>query len=103
VFGEALGRVYHDRYGLEFIAIRIGAFQPYDTHHAGKPWMAQIWLSPRDCADLFQRAVETPGVGYAIVFGTSALPVEYLSHREAREVLGYEPHDRWKDFFGGNT
>lgn len=100
IFGEALGRMYHEAHGLEFIAIRIGGFQLYDTKWPAA-WLRRIWLSPRDCATLFRCAVEKPGMGYAIVFGTSALPVEYLSRREARETLGYEPRDRWEDYFGG--
>ena len=100
VFGEALGRMYHEAHGLEFIAIRIGAFQAYDTKWP-PAWLRRLWLSPRDCVELFRCAVERPGVGYAIVYGTSALPVEYLSRREAREILGYEPRDRWEEYFGG--
>ena len=30
VWGETLGRYYHDKYGLEFIALRLGAFEPYE-------------------------------------------------------------------------
>jgi uronate dehydrogenase len=31
VFGETMGRWYYDRYGIEFVGIRIGAFQAYDS------------------------------------------------------------------------
>jgi uronate dehydrogenase len=99
VFGEALGRAYHEKYGLEFIALRFGAFQGYDTAQRHSSWLRTLWLSPRDCAHLVRRAVEQPGIGYAVVFGTSALPAEFLSLREAREILGYEPRDRWEDYF----
>ncbi|MBV9851330.1 MAG: NAD(P)-dependent oxidoreductase [Armatimonadetes bacterium] len=94
VFGETLGRYYHDRRGMEFVGIRIGAFQPYDSALLRqKPLMRDLWLSPRDAARLFVRAVETPQVGYALVFGTSRTSLERLSLQEAREVLGYEPED----------
>lgn len=99
VWGEAMGRTYFDKHKLEFVAIRIGAFQPYDS-----PWLKEgrakdIWLSPRDMFQLLWRAIETPAVGYAIVHGTSRVPNERMSLREARELLGYEPEDNADDFF----
>jgi len=102
VFGEVLGRHYHDKHGLEFIALRIGAFQPYDS-----PWLARergphnIWLSPRDMCQILTLAVEKEGVGYAVVNATSKPRQEYLSLDEAREVLGYEPVDDAADYYTG--
>jgi nucleoside-diphosphate-sugar epimerase len=99
VFGETIGRYYHDRHGLEFIAVRIGWFQDYDSPVLKKPGGGvNIWLSPRDCARLLHLAVEKPDIGYAVVFGTSKTPVEVLSLQEAREVLGYEPEDDPSDY-----
>lgn len=99
VFGETIGRYYHDRHGLEFIAVRIGWFQNYDSPALKRGGGgANIWLSPRDCARLLHLAVEKPGIGYAVVFGTSKTPVEALSLQEAREVLGYEPQDDPNDY-----
>ena len=99
VLGETMGRWYHDKHGLEFIAIRIGAFQPYDSPHFAKPWCRELWLSPRDAASLFRAAIETPGIGYAIVNGTSKTFVEKLSLRPAREILGWKPQDDARDFY----
>lgn len=93
VMGETMGRLYHDKHGLEFIAIRIGAFEPYDSPKLAHQGMRNIWLSPRDAARLFRRAIETPGVGYAIVNGTSRCETPRLSLRSAREILGYEPQE----------
>jgi uronate dehydrogenase len=94
VFGETLGRFYHDKHGIEFVGVRIGAFQPYDSaalrDHEG---LRDIWLSPRDALGLLRRAVEKPGVGYALVFGTSITPRERLSRAPARELLDFEPED----------
>jgi len=100
VFGEALGRYYHDRYGLEFIALRLGGYLSYDAPVRHRKWSQDIWLSPRDAGDVFCRAVETAGIGYAIMFATSQPAHEHLSLREAREQLGYEPHDSWTKCFG---
>jgi uronate dehydrogenase len=94
VMGEVMGRWYHDTHGLEFVGVRIAWFMPADApmlrwHQEAR----EHWLSPRDCAQLLSRAVETPGVGYALVFATSKTPRERLSLKTAREILGYEPQD----------
>ena len=100
VFGEALGRFYYDRHKIEFVGVRIGACQPPDS-----PWLREheglrtIWLSPRDASQLLRRAVETPDIGYAIVFGTSKTTHEFLSLQSARELLGYEPEDDIRTLF----
>lgn len=99
VWGETLGRYYFDKHGLEFVAIRIGAFQNYDSDWLRKGIAKDIWLSPRDMAQLIRRAVETPDVGYAIVHGTSKVPKERMSLDEARQILGYEPEDDADDFY----
>lgn len=95
VLGETMGRWFHDKHGMEFIAVRIGGFQPYDSEflRREKHWVFGIWLSPRDAAALFERAIETPGIDYAIVNGTSKTEKEFLSLQSAREILGYEPQD----------
>ena len=99
VWGEAIGRYYFDRHKIEFVALRIGAFQPYDS-----PWLSSgkaknIWLSPRDMFQLLWRSIETPDGGYAIVHGTSRVPQEGMSLQEARDLLGYEPEDNADDFY----
>ncbi|MGO8672396.1 MAG: NAD-dependent epimerase/dehydratase family protein [Capsulimonadaceae bacterium] len=98
VFGEVLGRFFHDKFGIEFIAIRIGAFETCDSkklrEHVG---LQNSWLSPCDAVTLLQLAVEKPGVGYAVIFGTSKTREVVLSLDEAREVLGYEPQDDIRD------
>jgi uronate dehydrogenase len=92
--GEVMGRFYHQKHGLEFIAIRIGWFQPYDSPLIREKRGARsIWLSPKDAVNLLRCAVEKPGVGYAVVHGTSITEKEVLGLKEAREMLGYEPED----------
>jgi uronate dehydrogenase len=94
VFGETVGRWYHDKHGLEFIGVRVGAFQEYDRPNLRKSrWLRNIWFSPRDCIGVFQAAVEKEGIGYALVFGTSITEEERMDRTPMREVLGYEPQD----------
>lgn len=91
--GETMGRYYHDKHGLEFIAVRIGWFLNYDAEQLKKGWGRDIWLSPRDAAQFFARCVEAEKVGYAIVHATSKTEFERLSLAPAQTLLGYEPLD----------
>lgn len=88
VFGEALGRLYADKWGMEVVCVRIGAFdeQPRDAH------ALRMWLSPRDAVQLFTKALTTPGVGFLVVYGLSRSCESWWDNPGA-EVLGYEPVD----------
>lgn len=85
---EALGSMYHDRYGLDVIAIRIGSCfeKPRDERMLG------IWLSPDDGARLLEAAISVPQPGFRIVWGASANTRGIFSLDEAR-AIGYEPKD----------
>ena len=91
--GETMGRFYHDKHGLEFIAVRIGWFLDYTHEWLLEGRANQIWLSPRDAASFFARCVEAENIGYAIVHATSKTEFERLSLAPAREILGWEPQD----------
>jgi uronate dehydrogenase len=88
VFGEALGRMYHDKFGLQVACLRIGSAteQPEDARHLS------TWLSPGDLTLLVSACLTSPDLGFAIVYGASA------NHRgwwdlDAGRRLGYEPKD----------
>jgi nucleoside-diphosphate-sugar epimerase len=57
------------------------------------------WVSPRDLAQLFRRAIETPdiadgtGVPWLVVYGISGNTRAFWSLENARRVLGYAPED----------
>jgi uronate dehydrogenase len=94
VFGEVLGRYYHDRFGIEFAGLRLGAFAAYDNPYLDHPsWLWRLWLSPGDTVSLFRCAVEKPQIGYALVFGTSRTKPEFLSLKAAQDCLGFVPQD----------
>ena len=94
LFGEALGRYYHDTHGLEVVAVRIGWFQPYDSPLLRENQRCrERWLSPRDAANIFVTALSKPGIGYAIVFATSITQAEVISRKSMREILDYTPVD----------
>jgi nucleoside-diphosphate-sugar epimerase len=86
--GEALGSLYHDRYGLDVICLRIGSC-------AERPWNERglaTWLSPDDCARLMEASISVPSPGFRVVWGISANTRASFSLAEAR-ALGYAPQD----------
>ena len=86
VFGEALGRYYHDRYGLRVACLRIGTFaeQPPDRRAQA------TWLGPQDCARLVDACLRSPALGYALIWGISANRDRWWSLAAGAE-LGYQP------------
>lgn len=106
VLGEVMGRWYHDKHQLEFVALRIGWFQSYEDaeqnfrNNAQNRGGRSLWLSPRDCVQLLRRATEAPNVGYCIAGGTSLVEHEWLSLEQSREVLGYYPEDDLVKMYG---
>ncbi len=92
VFGEALGRMYADKFGLEVVAVRIGVFaqRPSTARHR------HAWLSPGDATRLLRACLTAPGVTYACVYGASANTRGWWDLGPAR-ALGYDPQDDAED------
>jgi NAD+ dependent glucose-6-phosphate dehydrogenase len=93
-FGETIGRYYHDEYGLEFIALRIGWFM--ETPHMKSDVGRAMWLSPRDCAHAFQCATETD-VPHGVYYAISNNPNRRWDITDAMIEIGYRPQDSWTD------
>ncbi len=97
-FGENLGRWFHDTYGLEFLAVRIGYFSGLSVDPAlCEAWLHRIWLGPKDCVNFFRLAVAAPHFGYGIVYACSRCPENYLDLTTAKALLGYEPEETVPD------
>jgi uronate dehydrogenase len=90
---ESLLSLYHDRYGLDVVCLRIGSYRerPFDRRSL---WS---WLSPGDCTRLVEAALTAPNPGFRVVWGVSANSRSEVSLDEAR-ALGYEPIDNAEDF-----
>jgi NAD(P)-dependent dehydrogenase (short-subunit alcohol dehydrogenase family) len=89
VTGEALAALYHHRYGMDTICLRIlSCFeQPLSTR------MLSTWLSPDDAGRLFEACLTAPSPGFRVAYGVSAnTRGGWVSLAEAR-ALGYEPQD----------
>ncbi len=88
VFGEALGSMYHDKFGLRVACIRIGSAlpRPVDERHLS------TWLSPGDLARLVTACLTSPDLGFAVVYGVSRNRRGWWDLEPGRR-LGYEPQD----------
>jgi uronate dehydrogenase len=87
VCGEALGSLYADKWGLEVVSLRIGAFGERPRDAASLP----MWLSPGDGVRLFTRAVEAAVPSFLVVYGLSK--VDGWWENPGAAVIGYEPQD----------
>jgi NAD+ dependent glucose-6-phosphate dehydrogenase len=56
-----------------------------------------MWLSYRDCAELFKCCVEAD-YEFEIVYGISDNDRKYYSIERAQEVLGYDPIDNSAEY-----
>lgn len=88
VFGEALGSLYHDKFGLRVACIRIGSAlpRPVDERHLS------TWLSPGDLARLVTACLTSPDLTFSIVYGASANTRGWWDLEPGRR-LGYQPRD----------
>jgi uronate dehydrogenase len=88
-FGEALARMYSDRFGLEAVCVRIGSFE----ERPSEPRHVQTWLSPGDAVRLFRACLSAPDIRFLTVYGASANSQSWWDLGEAARRLGYEPQD----------
>jgi uronate dehydrogenase len=93
VFGEALGSLYHDKFGLRVACIRIGSAipRPLNTRYLS------TWISPNDLARLVTACLTSPNLGFAIVYGVSRNQRGWWDLEPGRR-LGYEPQDDSEQF-----
>ena len=95
-FGEALGHLYADKFGLEVVCLRIGTFaeRPHEPRHLS------TWLSPADGLRLVVACLSAPSpLGFRVVYGASANTRGWWDLGPARE-LGYAPQDDAEAFAG---
>jgi uronate dehydrogenase len=88
VFGEAMGRMYADKFGLQVLSLRIGAYReaPSDPRHLS------VWISPRDMVELVRCGIEARDFSYAVAYGVSANTQNFWDNSEAA-FLDYAPKD----------
>jgi uronate dehydrogenase len=88
VFGEALGSLYADKYGMEVFCMRIGNVNPAPIDKR----RLSLWFSPRDLAQLVTIGIEHPEIRFEIVYGISGNKRAWYDNSNAHR-LGYRPQD----------
>lgn len=95
VYGETLGRLHADKFGMEVACLRIGAFRakPGNARELGG------WVSHRDMAQLARCCVEAPGFHFLVIYGVSAnRRALWGGDAAARAAVGYAPADDAETF-----
>jgi nucleoside-diphosphate-sugar epimerase len=103
LFGEHLGRLYHQRHGLEFVGLRIGWIVEADTPLAmrGTPaeaYLRAMFLSHRDCVEAHRCALEAEA-GYLLAYAVSDNGRRVFDLEETRRTLGFAPQDDAETYF----
>jgi len=92
-FGEQIGSLYADKYGMEVFCMRIGnvTVAPPDKRRLSN------WISPRDFARLVSVGIDNPDFRFEIVYGVSDNTRTWYDNSNAVR-LGYKPQDNAERF-----
>lgn len=91
-FSEDLASMYWDKRGLEAVCLRIlSCAQVNNTRALGS------WLSYDDLIQLVTRAIDTPSVGFSVIYGVSNNDRTPVDNAKA-SFLGYRPKDNAEQF-----
>jgi uronate dehydrogenase len=87
-FGEQIGSLYADKYGMQVFCMRIGnvTVAPPDKRRLSN------WISPRDFARLVSVGIDNPNISFEIVYGVSDNKRSWYDNSNAHR-LGYQPQD----------
>lgn len=96
-FGEALAGLYHDKWGVESVLLRIGTFRPAPEDRR----QLALWLSWPDGVELVRCAIESAPVGCQVVYGTSANTERWWNADAGWAAIGYVPRDDAADHADG--
>ena len=87
-FAEDMARMYWDKFGLEAVCLRI-----YSAPGAVSNARALgSYLSYDDCVHLVERSIDTPVVGFTVIYGVSNNDRSPIDNSKA-SFLGYRPKD----------
>jgi uronate dehydrogenase len=91
-WGEDVGSLYADKYGVKSLHIRIGNAFPVPQ---SLRTMA-LWISARDLAQLVMIGLTHPDIHNTIVYGVSDNATGWYDNSQAF-ALGYKPKDKGED------
>src|SRR5450755_4400507 len=95
VFGEAVGRLYADKYGLSVACLRIGTFRTPDRPIDARQLLT--WISHRDMVQLVRRCIDHPNYHFVTVYGVSNNLRSRWDNTNVK-FLGYRPEDNSEIF-----
>jgi uronate dehydrogenase len=95
VFGEAVGRLYADKYGLSVACLRIGTFLNPDRPADARQLLT--WISHRDMVQLVRRCIDYPDYHFVIIYGVSNNVRGRWDNTNVK-FLGYRPEDNSEVF-----
>jgi uronate dehydrogenase len=96
-WGELVGRLYADKYGLSSINLRIGNFNVNNRPESRRA--TRIWISNRDVVQLVVRCIELDAdVKYLALYGTSANTRNWYEIDYLKDLIGYVPQDNGEDY-----
>ncbi|PWQ97061.1 NAD-dependent epimerase/dehydratase family protein [Leucothrix arctica] len=87
-YGEMLASYYHDMFGIETAAVRIGSCFP----NAANRRMLSTWMSYSDFTSLIKKVFEVDELGYSIVYGVSDNPDSWWDNHLTAHI-GWTPKD----------
>jgi uronate dehydrogenase len=93
-FGEALGRFYHEAYGMSVYCLRIANFPNTDTCNSPYEPGMNRWLSSRDMAELTHCCMRAPHPQFGIFYAVSLGADRKWDLSNAKAMVGWEPQDR---------
>lgn len=92
-FGEALARLYFEKFGQETALVRIGSCTPVPTNRR----MLSTWLSHDDFTALIAAVLATPVLGCPVIWGVSANDAGWWDNSHI-DWLGWQPKDNAEVF-----
>jgi uronate dehydrogenase len=92
-FGEALARMYFEKFGQETALVRIGSCFEKPKNHR----MLSTWMSFDDFEALISRVFTAPLLGCPIIWGVSNNDLSWWDN-SAAAFLGWRPKDNSEDY-----
>lgn len=98
LFGERVGKMFAERYGVSFIAFRIGVCQRANNNMHG-PWIPfghwgqAMWVSDRDLCRAFEHAIDDERIAFGVYNLVSRNPGMRWQIDPLARDLGFVPQD----------
>ncbi len=93
VYGEAMARLYYEKFGIESLILRIGSIAPKPADQR----QLATWMSVEDTIRLFGRMIHVTRLGCPIVYGMSDNAEAWWDNRQTA-YLGWHPQDSAEDW-----